>query len=326
MSKPESREVTWDIDDTRVYATVTGPGGGGPNPGVVFVAGSGPTDRNWKSPLLPGINGSGRLLAMALAGAGFVTIRYDKRASGVHAEENVMRLIGKMSLEGHVDELAGAVDALAARPDVDPARIFALTNSEGAIHALNYQHQAKSKPFAGLVLTAPPGRPISEVARTQVSAIMSSLPNGDQLMARYDEAVADFVAGRPVEPDPALPEGARMLLLALTTRANLPFARQLWDIEVARMLEGVTEPVLIVIGKKDIQVDRTLDGGRLEAAVGGRDNVTFVYPENANHVLKYEEKPREQLGPADGQTYNEDGRILDPETLEAIRGWLVAHT
>jgi len=32
-------------------------------PCVVFFAGSGPTDRDWLSPLLPGTNGSGRALA-----------------------------------------------------------------------------------------------------------------------------------------------------------------------------------------------------------------------------------------------------------------------
>ena len=56
---------------------------------VVFVAGSGPTDRNWCSPLLPGTNGSGKLLAEALASQGFVTLRYDKLASGPHVKENI---------------------------------------------------------------------------------------------------------------------------------------------------------------------------------------------------------------------------------------------
>jgi hypothetical protein len=62
-SKIVSEEVTWPIGDTTVYATLTRPETGKNLPAVVFIAGSGPTDRNWNSPLLPGTNGSAGLLA-----------------------------------------------------------------------------------------------------------------------------------------------------------------------------------------------------------------------------------------------------------------------
>ena len=78
----ESLDVTWRLDTTTVYGTVVRPAGPGPFPAVVMVAGSGPTDRDWNSPLLPGSNGSARLLAEALARAGIASLRYDKRASG----------------------------------------------------------------------------------------------------------------------------------------------------------------------------------------------------------------------------------------------------
>ena len=60
----KSEDISWNIGETVVQATVTSPDAGG-TPGVVFVAGSGPTDRNWESPLLPGTNGSARLLRNA---------------------------------------------------------------------------------------------------------------------------------------------------------------------------------------------------------------------------------------------------------------------
>ncbi len=46
--------VTWDVEGIPVEGTLTLPVGSGPFPAVVFVAGSGPTDRNWNSPLIPG--------------------------------------------------------------------------------------------------------------------------------------------------------------------------------------------------------------------------------------------------------------------------------
>src|SRR6266700_2898085 len=137
----ESSEVIWSLGETTVYGTLVKPVGPGPFPAVVMVAGSGPTDRDWNSPLLPGSNGSARLLSEALAQAGIASLRYDKRASGPHARENMAALIGKMSMQSHVDELTGAVRTMAQQDFIRNDRIFALTNSEGALHALNYQVQ-----------------------------------------------------------------------------------------------------------------------------------------------------------------------------------------
>ena len=57
--------VSWLVDDIEVKATLTVPTGNGPFPAVLMVAGSGPTDRNWNTPLIPGTNGSAALLAQS---------------------------------------------------------------------------------------------------------------------------------------------------------------------------------------------------------------------------------------------------------------------
>jgi alpha-beta hydrolase superfamily lysophospholipase len=319
----DNQEISWDVDGIAVNATLTLEAANGRRVAVALVAGSGPTDRDWDSPLLPGTNGSGKLLAEALARAGFVTLRYDKRGSGPRARENAARLAGRVGLQSHVDELAGAVAALAARPEVDAGRIFALTNSEGAIHALNYQRQATKHRFAGLVLTGVPGRSMADTMRSQVVPQLQALPNGADLVRQYDATIAAISAGRPFEIDPSLPEGLRTLFASLTHPANNPFAGEFLAVDPAELLREVTEPVLIVIGKKDIQANWQADGQALEAALAGRDNVTFVYPENANHVLKYEPQPREQLAPAEvAAGYNAADRHLDPGALKAIQTWL----
>jgi dienelactone hydrolase len=319
----EDQEISWDVDGIAVNATLTLEAADGRRAAVAFVAGSGPTDRDWDSPLLPGSNGSGKLLAKALARAGFVTLRYDKRGSGPHAKENAARLAGRVSMQSHVDELAGAVAALAARPEVDVDRIFALTNSEGVIHALNYQRQAPEHRFAGLVLTGVPGRSMADTMRSQVVPQLQTLPNGADLIRQYDATIAAVSAGRPVEIDPSLPAGLQTLFASLTNPANNPFAGEFLVADPAELLREVTEPVLIVIGKKDIQANWQADGQALEAALAARDNVTFVYPGNANHILKYEPKPRERLVPAEvAANYNAADRHLDPDALEAIQTWL----
>ena len=317
-----SHDVNWQLDGTTVDATLVLPARPGPLPAVAMAAGSGPTDRDWNSPLLPGSNGSARLLAEALAEAGFASLRYDKRASGARARENLQVLAGKVSMQSHLDEFDGAVRVLTKQGEVDPHHIYAMANSEGALHALNYQTAAPAVPLAGLVLIGPPGRAIGTVARAQLAAAAAAMPNGDAVMSLYDKDIERFLAGEPVNPDASLPENVRSLLLGLSAPINQPFSRELWVADAARLLPKVDVPTLIVIGKKDVQVDWKADGEPLEKAVSGRGDVTFLFPENANHVLKYEPRPRLDLTGADATTYNSSDKRLDPEALSAILGWL----
>ncbi len=81
--------------------------------------------------------------------------------------------------------------ALAGRPETDPARIFALTNSEGCVYALNYQIQPTGRPFAGMILTSAFARAAGVLARSQIAV----------QLAAYDAAIADFLTSQPVQLD-----------------------------------------------------------------------------------------------------------------------------
>ncbi len=322
-SKHTEEQVSWKVDDIDVQATLTRPTGNGPFPAIVMVAGSGPTDRDWNTPLLPGTNGSAALLAQTLTDQNFITLRYDKRASGPNIQANVQRMLGKISMEGHREELAGGVHLLASRSDVDAKRLVALTSSEGCIHALNYQRQAAEFPFAGFILTGAPARSVGEVARGQIAAQLAAVPGGDAMLATYDAAMADFAAGRPVTVDESLPETLRIVIAAASAPHNQPFARELWITDPSQLAAHVTAPILVIIGKKDVQVDWEVDGNRWEMLAKERDNITLVYPDNANHVLKHEPRAREQLSPADiANSYNADGIELDAQVVETIMAWL----
>ncbi|MCU1645827.1 MAG: hypothetical protein JWN03_6102 [Nocardia sp.] len=321
----DSSEITWAVDSVTVYGTLVRPVGEGPFPAVVLVAGSGPTDRDWNSALLPGSNGSGRLIAEQLARAGFASVRYDKRGIGPHGREQLPELLGKVTMAGFADELAGAVRAVADQEFVRGDRIFALGNSEGTLHALNYQLGKPAIPLTGLVLVSPPGRAVGTVARWQLAAQAATVPEGDAMLALYDAAVARFQAGEPAAPDPALPEGVRQLVGSLETPFNLPFTRELWTADPSELLGRVDAPVLIVIGDKDVQVDRVADGGPLQHAAEGHPNVSFLFPENMNHILKQELRPRSELTPGAVTTsYNSPDAILDPEAMADILAWLDA--
>ena len=57
----------------------------GPAPVVLIIAGSGPTDRDGNTPLLPGKNDTLKQLALGLASRGVASVRYDKRGVGASA-------------------------------------------------------------------------------------------------------------------------------------------------------------------------------------------------------------------------------------------------
>lgn len=319
-----SAEPSWQVGEATIAGTLLRPGPQSSGAGVVFAAGSGPTDRDWNSPLLSGTNGSGKLLAEALAAAGIASLRYDKSVSGSQAAANITAL-GGLTMQHHTDEFAGAVRVLAEEPSVD--RIFGLGNSEGTLHVLHYQLGDPAIPLAGVVLTGPPGRSVGEVGHAQLAAQAALVPNGETLLALYDEAIERFVRGEPTAPDPALPEGVQTLLHGLESPLNLPFARELWRADAASLLDRVDVPVLVVIGKKDIQVNWKDDGELLQRAAAGRPDVTFVFPDDGNHILKHEPRPLEALTAEVAMaSYNADDGDLDPETTSTVVDWLREHT
>ncbi len=318
-----STEVSWQVGKATIDGTLVRPMAQSTGAGVVFAAGSGPTDRDWNSPLLPGTDGSGKLLAQELADAGIASLRYDKSVTGAHAVENIEAL-GGLTMQHHTDEFAGAVRVLAKEPSV--GRIFGLGNSEGTLHVLHYQLGDPAIPLAGMVLIGPPGRSVGDVGRAQLAAQAALVPGGEALLGLYDEAVARFVRGEPTVPDPALPEGVQSLLHGLESPMNLPFARELWLADASSLLGRVDVPVLVVIGKKDIQVNWKDDGELLRRAAAGRADVTFVFPEDANHVLKHEPHLLGELtAEALFAAYNAADAVLDADATATVIDWLRQH-
>lgn len=319
-----STEVSSQLDGITMHGTLTRPDGDGPFPSGVLVAGSGPTDRDWCSPLLPGTNGSARLLADAFANAGVASLRYDKRASGPYAAQNVPKLIGRLSMASHLDELTSAVEVLADQDDLDPTRIVGLGNSEGCLHVLHYATTSADIPFAGIVLAAPPGRPTRDVLLSQLQLQVDQVPDGSRLMDAVRAAAARYAAGKPMDLDPHLPEQLQMILTSFETPANLPLARELWVEDATRSLADVEIPTLVLIGGHDLQIDVHADGGPLQAAAAGRPNITFAFPPTANHVLKEDTRTAAEVIATPGNGYNAEGTRLDPEALDTILRWLHA--
>ncbi|MDI3241381.1 alpha/beta fold hydrolase [Arthrobacter sp. AL08] len=300
------------------------PDGNGPFPSVIFIAGSGPTDRDWCSPILPASNGSARLLAESFADAGIASLRYDKRASGPHTMENAGKLSEKMGMKSHLNELIAAVTELSRQDFVDSARIVGLGHSEGTLHVLHYVTTAHDVPFAGIILAAPPGRPIQTVLISQL-ALQAQIIDDTEFMSEVHDAAARYSSGQQMDLDPSLPDNVKMALAGFEAPANLPFARELWIESASDSLAKVQIPTLVLIGTKDLQVDVHANGTPLQEAAAGMANVTFCFPADANHVFKEDRRSQTDTAASPGSGYNEPDTHLDPESLETIPNWLAVN-
>lgn len=137
-------------DGARLAATVTVPGGGGRHPAAVLVGGLGPRGRD----------GDGQYadLARALAARGVLVLRYDKR--GIGASDG--RPLDWLDADLLARDVAAAVRAARALPEVDPERVSLIGHSQGGMLALR---AAAAVPVARVVTLAAPGRPLGTFPR-----------------------------------------------------------------------------------------------------------------------------------------------------------------
>jgi dienelactone hydrolase len=129
ISRPNDEAVRILANGFSLAGTVSKPAapGKGPFAAVVLTGSSGQSDRD---ELIAGIPILGQL-AGALADAGFLVVRYDKRGIGQSGGRPEA-----VTLADHADDLRAAVKYLQSRKDVDGKRIAVAGHGEGGLVSL----------------------------------------------------------------------------------------------------------------------------------------------------------------------------------------------
>ena len=254
--------VTANTGEGTLSGTLLMPDTAVPIPLVILVAGSGPTDRDGNSALIPGKNNSLRLLAEALRDSGIATIRYDKRGIGSSTS-----LLGEKDLR--IDTFAVDVNSWVRRfaDDTRFSGIVLAGHSEGA---LLVSLAASSAAVDGVVTIAGAGRPATEVLHEQLAA---QLP--EPLLARADSAMTQLTAGETVDDLPTQ-------LVTLFRPSIQSYLSSWFKLDPAKVLGAVEKPKLIVQGGTDIQV-KVADAQRLAEF---SPNATLLVIPGMNHILK----------------------------------------
>ena len=239
-------------------------------PAVVLVGGSGPTDRD---SLVVGIPIFGQI-ADALADAGYIVVRYDKRGiglSGGRAES--------ATLADYADDARATVKLLADRKDVDPKRIAVIGHSEGGLVALIAA--AKDKRIAALGLIATPGMTGANVVLAQQKRLL------DLTTLTPEEKQAKVDAQKQIHQAVITGKGLELLPPAVRRSVDNPEFQGILMSDPARLVPLVRQPLLIVQGGLDMQVEPQ-NADLLEALARTRRNapaVEVVKVPGINHLL-----------------------------------------
>jgi pimeloyl-ACP methyl ester carboxylesterase len=300
ISRPNDEQVKIPGNGFSLAGTLSRPAqaSGGRLPAVVLVGGSGPTDRDSMAFGIP-ILGQ---IADALADAGFIVVRYDKRGigqSGGRAEA--------AALADYAEDVRATVKMLADRKDVDPKRIAVIGHSEGGLVAL--MAAAKEKRIAAVGLIATPGSTGADTVLAQQQRLLNRMkltPEEKQAKVDAQKQIHEAViTGKGLE---ALPPEVRRTV-------DNPEFQSLLTSDPAKLVASVRQPLLVVQGALDTQVEPQ-NADRLEALARARKNappVEVVKVPSVNHLLV----------PATTGEADEYGTLKDKQVSQLVTDALV---
>ena len=301
---PTDSDVTIPANGFSIAGTMTRPPilGRLRLPMIVLVAGSGPIDRDGTVAGIPILS----QLAGALAQQGFLVLRYDKRAVGQSGGRSET-----VTQHDYADDLIAIIKWLAKRDDVDERRIAVAGHSEGAM--IGMLAAAREKKIASLVLMSTSGTTGADLLLEQQQRELDRLkvPEAEkaQKVALQKQIQSAVIGGTGWE---SLPEDVRK-------QADTPWFRSLLLFDPATVMPKLKQPILIVQGDLDAQVqphnaEKLGDLARARKKDAGP--VEVVHLPGLNHLLV-------PATTGDVQEYPElKQKAISPEVAATITAWL----
>ena len=269
-------------------------------PVVLLIAGSGPTDRNGNSSA-PGFQQMNMYhqLADSLAKRGVAVLRYDKRGSGTNALLYAARL-GKTPPDFNhgVADAVGFVRQLQA--DNRFSSVTVAGHSEGSLVGMLAAAQTGASRFVSI---AGAGQNITDIIKTQFA---SGGVQGE-LLAAATRDLDSLKAGQVVRKPPAM-------LASFFSPAAQPYLISWMQYDPAKEIKAVKGPVLIIQGRRDIQVAV----GEAERLKTARPDARLVFFDTMSHIMK--EAPADRA--ANIATYSDPKLTILPAVVDAIAAFV----
>jgi pimeloyl-ACP methyl ester carboxylesterase len=278
-----------------LYGTIDLPAGAGPFPIAVFIAGSGPTDRDGNQPQLK--NNSLRMLGQELATRGIAALRYDRRGIGESRQACLRE--EDLRFDALADDAVAWVELL--RKDRRFSKVGVVGQSEGSLIGMLAARRAAAGAFVSLAGT---GRDAVSGLRAQLARNLP--PAYKELAEQSDRIMAELAAGRTVAEVPKLLE-------SLFRPSVQPYLISYFKYDPAREITALRIPVLLVQGTTDMQV--LVDDAKLLAAA--KPDAEWLEVKEMNHVLKHASTLDEQ-----NAAYTKPEVPLAPGVAEGIAAFL----
>lgn len=267
-------------------------------PLAIIVAGSGPTDRNGNSSMLPGPNNSLKQLAQALADAGIASVRYDKR--GIAASAAAGPVESALRFDNYVNDASGWVQKM--KQDERFSSVAIIGHSEGSLIAMLAARQARADAYVSI---AGPAQGAADVLRKQLR------PKLNGAAAAENERVLLALEHGILAGD--VPAGFAALYRPSIQPYLISWFRYVPAVELAKL----DIPVLIVQGSTDLQIT-VADAEALKKA---KPSATLAIVRGMNHVLKLVDGDlQEQIG-----SYSNAALPLAPELVKSVTQFLKAN-
>ncbi|MED1203474.1 alpha/beta hydrolase [Heyndrickxia acidicola] len=285
-------------------------------PAVLFLAGSGPIDRNGNGPKGKYQFNLYKELAERIAGFGFVTFRYDKRGTGRSKEKLV-----SAGLWDLVEDAEESYLFLKNHPNVDPARIVVLGHSEGTIIGTALSERQE---IGGLLLASGGAANLNEFLSFQRKLSYKELMNAKGLkglLARKLVNVEKQEMKVQKWTDKMIHSNKDVYKVLFFFKQPAKWMREHFAYDTRSALRKLDCPVMAISGDKDPLVEPELIG-ELPSLVKGPS--ASYYIKDMEHGLRVQHEERSILKAK--KMYSKlVERPLSPEGLEAISQWLNTH-
>jgi pimeloyl-ACP methyl ester carboxylesterase len=230
-------------------------------PGVVLVAGSGPTDRDGNNRYLAAKIDLLKQIAELLARNGIATLRYDKRGIGASTPQPENSLAAEerfWAWDHFVADVQAAHAELLRHDEIKPYATSLLGHSEGGLLSIAAAAaMGKKAPYA-LVLASTPGRTLRDIVHDQITR------NAPPFAAAADRIMQTIIdTGHAPEDTPQE--------LKLVFPANVgAFLQRALVFDPAKVLATIDPSCLLLQGGADTQVVPMGDIQPLVDALGRR--------------------------------------------------------
>ncbi len=269
----EEKEVELTVENGKLGGVIMFPDTKKKTPVVLIIQGSGPTDKDGNSGVIPGNNNSLKMLAQALAEKGIASLRFDKRGQGM--SKSAGKAEKDLTFDDFVNDAQSWLNYLIK--DKRFRKVGVAGHSQGSLIGILISQNPNVSAFASI---AGPSLGIDETIMTQIKANPYNPPS---VIEETQKIIDTLLEGKTVKEVPTY-------LNSLFRPDIQPFISSWMKYKPQKEIAKLNIPIAVLNGTTDIQV--TIDDANGLKKANPKAKLFII--DGMNHVLKDAPADRQQ--------------------------------